>query len=161
MVRGAAAKLKGMIWWTFKDFEDTAPPPRNTWKYGIVDQNLVRKVSHAALKTLVTELNNYKYKGTHSGQADFHDVEAYRFFGKGSTKYVVVSSSIASQAKSSNCAWDRNNRVAKFNATTLRTVTMAGKAKTVRDNSKKDSDPAVGRIGIKVGSNPLIVQIDP
>lgn len=159
LVRGAAAKLKGMIWWTFKDFDDNSSQP--TWKYGIVDQNYERKVAFFALKTLVTELNNYKYKDTHSGQADFKDVEAYRFFSRGLTKYVIVSSSIASQAKRSNCAWDRNNRIATFNATTLRVVKLAGKAKTVRDNSKKDLDPAVGRIAVKVGTNPLVVQIDP
>lgn len=159
MVRGAAAKLKGMIWWTFKDFDDSSAQP--TWKYGIVDQNFQRKLSHAALKTLVTELNNYKYNGTFTGQPDFQEIEAYRFVSKGLFKYVVVSSSIASQAKTSNCAWDRNTRVVKFNATSLRVVSYIGKAKTVKDNSKKDLDPAVGRIGIKAGSNPQIVQINP
>ncbi len=157
MVRGAAAKLKGIIWWTFRDFDDRQP----TWKYGIVDINLQRKQAFYALKALAGELNNYKYKGTHSGQADFKDIEAYRFFGQGITKYVIVSSSIADQSKESNCSWLRNERVAKFSATKLRVVTHLGKAKNVRDNTKKDLDPAVGRIAIKVGTDPKIVQIYP
>lgn len=159
LVRGAAAKLKGVIWWTFKDFDDTSAQP--TWKYGIVDQNYQRKLAHSALKTLVTELNNYKYNGTLSGQTDFQDIEAYRFASGGKFKYLVLSSSIASQAKRSNCVWDRNTRLVKFDANSLRVVTYIGKAKTVRDNSKKDLDPAVGRIAIKAGANPQIVQINP
>ena len=38
-VRGASAKLKGIVWWTFKDHLNYPPPPEQPWSYGIVDVN--------------------------------------------------------------------------------------------------------------------------
>jgi hypothetical protein len=161
MVRGAAAKLKGIIWWTFRDFPDTDAPPRNKWKYGVVDQNNQPKVSYTAFKTLATELNNYKYKGTYSNTAGFAGIEAYRFLNAGKYKYVVWSSTIANQSKKSNCSWDRVKRPVTFTATKIRTVNPKGKQKVIVDNSKKDLDKTVGKIAIKVGGQAMVVQINP
>jgi len=165
MVRGAAAKLQGMIWWTFRDFLDTEPPPRNTWKYGIVDQNLVPKPSYTSLKTLATELNGYKYKKTLSDTYGFGNVEAYQFKHKKSFKVVAWSNSLNTPPPPDlydpKCSWRRNPRLATFNAQKLRVVNYLGKAKKVRDNSKKDLNKEVGKISISVMGDPQIIQINP
>ncbi len=161
MVRGAAAKLKGIIWWTFRDFPDSADPPRNTWKYGVVDQNNQPKLSYKAFQSLATELNGYKFKGVFSNTPGFSGIESYRFLGAGNFKYVVWSASIANKNKKSNCSWDRNKRTVTFTGTQIRTVNHKGKAKNILDNSKKDLDKTPGRIAVKVGGPPLIVQVTP
>lgn len=155
LVRGAAAKLKGVVWWTFRDHDDSLP----TWKYGVVDMALQRKMAFYALQTLTTELDNYGYKGTESGQPDFKGIEAYRFGSKGKSKYFIASASILDSSKRSNCVWTRNERTARFNANKIRVVTYLGQRKNIRDNTKKDLDPAVGRIAIQVGTDPLFVTI--
>lgn len=161
MVRGAAADLKGVMWWTFKDFADTEPPPRNTWKYGIVDQKLVPKPSYTSLKSLVTELNAYKYAKTLSDTTGFTGVEAYQFKKDTLLKIVVWSNSIASQTYKPGCSWQRNTRVATFTAKKLRVVDYLGKVTLIDDNSLKDTNKVVGKIAINVAGGPQIVQINP
>lgn len=165
MVRGAATKLKGMIWWTFRDFSDSDPFPRNTWKYGIVDQNQVPKPSYTSLQTLATELNGYKYKKTLSDTTGFGNVEAYQFKNKKQIKVVVWSNSLNTPSGNAQyqpkCSWQRNPRIATFSANRLRVVTYMNKAKNIKDNSKKDKNKAVGQIGITVATDPQIVQINP
>ncbi len=164
LVRGAASKLSGIIWWTFSDFSDSAPAPQNSWKYGIVDQNLQPKPSYTALKTLVAELNGLKYSKTMTNKTGFAGVEAYYFAGGGMKKYIVWT---FNQPKPPDpwvqpeCAWLRNVGKATFQATSLRVVNYLGKVKTIADNSKKDQNPAVGSITIRVDGNPQIVQINP
>lgn len=165
MVRGAAAKLHGIIWWTFRDFLDTEPPPRNKWKYGIVDQNLHPKPSYKALKTVATELNGYKYKKTLSDTTGFGNVEAYQFKNKKSFKVVVWSNSLITPPPPDlydpKCSWQRNPRVATFSAKKLRVVDYLGKPKKVKDNGGRDLNKEVGEIAISVTGDPQIVQINP
>lgn len=164
MVRGAAAKLSGIVWWTFRDFPDNATYPRNTWKYGIVDQNLQPKPSYTALQTLAAELNGLDFAKNRSNKNGFKGVEAYYFAGGGLKKYVVWTFSKPNPPDpwvQPECAWPRNAATASFQATSLRVVSYLGKVKTIQDNSKKDKDPAVGKITINVNANPQIVQVNP
>ena len=159
MVRGAAVKLTGIIWWTFRDSIDNPD-----WKYGIVNQNLQPKPSYTALQTLVTELNGLEYSKTKSNKTGFKGVESYYFVGGGMKKYVVWAFSKANPPDpwvKPECDWPRNTAKATFKATKLRVVNYLGVVKTIKDNSKKDQDPAVGSIAIKVSGDPLIVQINP
>ncbi len=164
MVRGAAAQLKGIVWWTFKDYPDSAPYPQNTWKYGMVDQNLQLKPSYTAMQTLVAELNTFTYNKTYSNKTGFKDVEAYRFKSGGVTKYAVWSSSrktVAGEEYKPDCSWTRNKRMVTFKANSIRTVDYLGVTKTIMDNKKGDKDPAVGQVAFKIGTEPKIVQINP
>jgi GH35 family endo-1,4-beta-xylanase len=162
MVRGAAANLNGVIWWTFKDFADNAQFPQNTWKYGIVDQNLQPKLSYTALQTVANELDGVTFKKNMTNTTNFSGVEAYSFAGNGMTKFVVWGVGIKpSDSTIPECAWSRAKKLATFKAKTLRVVTYLGAVKTIQDNSKKDQDPRVGYMAIKVGNDPLIVQRNP
>ncbi len=161
MVRGITAKLKGVVWWTFRDYLDSSPPPSNTNKYGIVDQNLQPKPSYTTLQTLATELNGFKFKKSFSGTPGFADVEAYRFKNGKQLKFVVWSSKIQTASPAPECSWARATRVATFNATKLRVVTFLNKVKNVKDNAKKDLDKRPGIIAINVTGSALIVEINP
>lgn len=164
MARAAAAKLTGVIWWTFRDFPDSSPPPQNTWKYGIVNQNLQPKPSYAALTTLATELNGLDYSKTVTNKSGFTGVEAYYFTGGGVKKYVVwglIKPNPPAPWVKPECAWPRYSNLAKFKAGKIRVVNYLGVVKTITDNSKKDKDPAAGSIAVKAGADPLIVQINP
>ncbi len=160
-VRGAAAKLAGVVWWTFQDFPDDADWPYNTWKFGIVNQNRQPKPSYNALVTLTTELNGYVYKKTLSNTANLRGVEAYRFAKGKSAKFVVWSSTYQSTSYDPECSWPRVSKLAKFDAKKIRVVDYLGNAKTIKDNSKKDKDKTGGKIGIIVTGSPQIVQINP
>lgn len=165
MVRGISTKLKGIIWWTFKDFPDSNPPPSNTWKYGLVDENFQPKPSYTALSTLSVELNGFKYKKSFSGTPGLENVEAYQF-KKGSTfKYVVWSGNTPTpqppRLYDPPCSWNRSKQMASFTANKIRVVDYLGKIKTIKDNSKKDKNPAVGKIGFIVQDDPKLVQINP
>lgn len=159
MIRGAATKLMGVVWWTFEDFPDNAPPPQNTWKYGIVDQNLQPKLSYTALQIIAHELNGLAYAKTLSNKTGFTNVEAYRFGGQGTTKVVIWSSSIKTTSYLPECSWSRNTKLATFTAKQLRVVDYLGNVKLIKDNSKADKNKTAGLIAIKVGGDPLIVQV--
>lgn len=161
MVRGAAANLKGIVWWTFRDYPDSAAFPQNTWKYGMVDQDMQIKPSYTAMQVLVSELNNYTFIKPYSGKKGFVGVESYLFRSGKSKKYVVWSSSIKDQTYKPDCSWTRYNKVATFKAKSIRMVDYMGKPKTIQDNKKGDKNPTVGYIGIKVGGDPKIVQLNP
>ncbi len=161
MTRGAAAGLKGVVWWTFEDQPPTAPPPMNTWRYGIVDDAMTPKPSYAALQTLTTELNNYTFNKTFSNKKGYTSVEAYRFKSGKSKKFVVLSSSIMTPSFYSACAWARNPKLVTFKAKSLRVVDYLGGMTTIADNSKQDKDKTVGSMAIKVAGDPKIVTINP
>lgn len=157
LVRGAASKLKGIVWWTYRDSDDPSPV-----KFGIVDQNSQPKSSFNALKTLVTELNGFKFKKNLTNTAGFSEVEAYQFKHKKINKYVVWSASLISKTDYSQaCSWSRNARTATFAANALRVVDYLGKAKKVKDNSKRDLDKTKGSIAISLTDKPQIVQVNP
>jgi hypothetical protein len=162
LVRGIAARLEAVVWWTFRDFPNNAPPPQDTWKYGVVEYNgLVAKPAYNALKTLGTELQGFDYVKTLSGDNGFSGVEAYRFEDGGAAKVILWSSAIKPANYSPKCAWDRVRKMATLNATNLRIVSFTGSEKMIADNSKKDKDKTVGKIKIGVGRNPRIVEINP
>lgn len=159
-VRAAAAKLKGLIWWTFRDYPTLPPTATSTWKYGIFREDNSPKKSFTALQTLTTELNGFKLKKGSPG-GGFQSIEAYRF-GQGSTiKFVVWSASVGGQPYTPQCAWPRNLKTATFDAKTIRVVKDTGKDRTIKDNGNKDQDKTKGKIAITVGGAPLIVQINP
>jgi hypothetical protein len=149
------------VWWTFRDYSDSAPFPSNTNKYGIVDQDLQPKPSYTTMQMLATELNGYKFKKSFSGSAGFADVEAYRFKSGKQFKFVVWSSKIAAATPAPECSWARVTRVATFDAKKLRVVNYLNKVKNIKDNSKKDLDKSPGKIAINVTSAPVIVEINP
>lgn len=161
LVRGAAAKLKGVVWWTFQDHANYPPPPSSPWQFGIVDKDMQPKPSYTALLTLTTELNAYAFKKNLSGKPGFVSVESYRFAKPGSVKYVVWASSYKSTSYDPECSWPRNPKLATFDATKLRVVDYLGKVRTIKDNSKKDKDKTVGKIAIRLTGTPKIVQINP
>lgn len=161
LVRGTAAQLKGIVWWTFQDFPDSAPPPQNTWKYGIADQNLQPKLSYTTLQTLTNELNGFDFRKNVSGKPGMTNIEGYRFVGGDITKFVVWSSSIRATSYKSGCAWARNPTPVTFKAHALRVVDYLGHETIIADNSKQDKDPQKGSITIRVGNSPKIVQINP
>lgn len=161
LVRGIAAQLTFINWWTFKDYPDSAPPPKNTWKYGLVDQNLQPKKSYTAFQTMTTELNGYTYIKSAGGKRGFAGVEAYFFKSGAKKKYVVWSASIISTSDFPECSWARSKRNATFKATKLRVVDYMGKVTTIKDNSKRDKDKTAGKIAITVANDPKFVQINP
>jgi hypothetical protein len=164
MVRGAAANLTGVIWWTFKDFPNGAPYPQNTWKYGIVTEYLKKKPSYNALKTLVTELNGMDYSATMSNMTGFKGVEAYSFVSGTVKKYVVWGYSKPKPPETwvtPECGWPRYSNKATFKAKKLRVVNYLGKVTTIIDNSTLDKDLTAGKIAILAGADPQIVQINP
>jgi hypothetical protein len=129
----------------------------------VVDQNNVPKLSYTAFKSLLTELNGHKAKGTVSNLQGFTDIEAYRFVKGGKYKYVVWSSSLKNPPATgeTRCNWARNKRVVTLSANKLRTVNFKGKEKLILDNSPKDLNKTAGKIALKVGGQPLVVQVNP
>lgn len=164
LTRGAANKLEGVIWWTFRDHAE----PHSNWDYGVVRMDLSKKPSYTALQTLAAELNGYNFEKMLTNKSGFTGVEAYRFGGISGKKYVVWSAS-ATRGANVECSWSRSTKLASFQAQTLRVVNGAGvlnkadviKVKIIQDGSKKDKNPAAGIIGINVGASPMIVQINP
>ncbi len=161
MVRGAAAKLKGVVWWTFRDFPDNAPPPQNTWKYGLVKQDLTPKPAYVALQTLVAQLEGYNYRKKMSDRPGFENIEAYKFENNGAAKIFVMSSLHKSSSYKPECSWPRYTRTVTFRAKALEVVSYLGQVTSIADNSKKDKDKTPGKIAIKVGKDPKIVRINP
>jgi hypothetical protein len=162
MVRGAAGGLKGIVWWTFKDFADNDPLPwRREWKYGIVDQNMEIKPAYTAMQVLSSELDNFNFDKSLGGKKDYKELELYRFKGGGVTKFAVWSSSIKSTSTGLDCSWVRNKKLAFFKANTIRVVDYLGKVKTIKDGTKKDKDTRAGYVGIMVAGSPKIVQLNP
>lgn len=158
MVRGAAIQLAGITWWTFRDHG----APHTEWDYGIVDENLNPKPSYTALKTIVAELNGVDFSKTKTNKTGFKGLESYLFVGSGAKKFVVWGTpNKPKEDWKPECSWPRYTNKATFKAKTLRVVNYLGKVKNIKDNSKKDLDPAVGSIAIKVGADPVIVQLNP
>ena len=123
------------------------------------------QLSYTALSRLTTELSGFKSKKNFTNTTGFAGVEAYQF-KKGSTfKYVVWSATFTPPPPPAlyhpQCSWERTKKLATFMATSLRVVDYLGKTKTISDNSKKDKDPAVGKIAFKVKASPKIVQVNP
>lgn len=155
LVRGVAADLQAIVWWTFKDMPDNVPP---AWKYGVVDENLQPKPAYTTLQTLTGELNGFNLERTVSGKPGFADIEAYRFSNGVTTKYVVWSSLYKSTSYKPECHWPRVKRMATFKAKNLRVVDYQGNATTIADNSTPDKDKTKGNIAIVLKGTPKIVE---
>lgn len=165
MVRGAAAPLVGVVWWTFRDFNDNDPQVyRRTWKYGIVDQDMNIKPGYTAMQVMVSELNTFTYSKTTSDKTGFKGVEAYAFKSGKVTKYAVWSSKL--QAPDPNkpftdCTWGRNSATVTFKAKKVKIVDYMGGVTTIQDNKKGDKNKTIGLIGFKVAGDPKFVTINP
>jgi len=164
MVRGAAARLQGIVWWTFKD--NPGNPSPSVWKYGIVDENLNKKLSYTALQTLATELNGFNLTNTLSNKTGLAGIEAYKFTSGAVTKFVVWSSTYKNSDPAKNgyhapCSWARTSRIATFTATKLRIVNYDGTVTTIKDGGKLDKNTTKGKIGIALAGDPKIVQLNP
>lgn len=156
VVRGAAAKLKGVVWWTFRD-----RPDPDTWKYGLVDQDLNPKPSYTAMETVVEQLNGYVFNKIMSNRSGFAGVEAYKFKSGTAVKYFVMSSALKPGGHPFDCAAPRYKKVAVVKAKRIEIVDYMGGARTLEDNAKKDKDKRVGYIGFKVGADPKFVRVNP
>lgn len=183
--RGAAAKLDGIIWWTFQDGR-----PNPNWIYGLVDESFNLKPSYHAMQTLTTELNGFTFKKDVSNKitkkGTFTNVESYQFIAGTVNKYVVWSLPYLPTSDPSGlshfhhytspCAWARKTANVTFKAKTLRVVDYLNKVTIIKDNKKGDKDKVVGTITIQLGNvansggqtpgnptvpYPQIVQINP
>jgi hypothetical protein len=141
-VRGLASGIEAMVWWTFRDFPDSSPPPSNTWKYGLLDQDNDPKPAYAAFQTISRELTGAVF----AQPLQVEGGEGYLFSKDGGGKAVVWSSS--------------NNPVTvAFSASQLLVTDMYGTQKVVADGTADDADGTVGRVGLTVGTNPIYVQL--
>ncbi len=140
--RGLAAGLRHAVWWTFQDFSDSAPPPSNTWKYGLIDQNATPKPAYAAYQTMTNQLNGAPFVQDLQVQGG----EGYVFSKGGDVKAVVWSATDAPTSMA-------------FAARTLQLTDMYGKVKAIVDGAPEDGDSAEGRISLQVGRLPMYVQV--
>lgn len=141
-VRGLASGILATVWWTFQDYPDSAPPPANTWKYGLIDEQAKPKPSYMAFQTITRELTDAQFVQTLPLQGG----EAYLFTQDGAGKAVVWSSSEAPV-------------VIPFAATVLHVRDLYGTETIISDGSPQDNDAAVGRIGVGVGPSPVYIQV--
>lgn len=141
-VRGLASHLQAMIWWTFQDYPDSNPPPSNTWKYGLIDQDKTPKLSYGAFQTASRELTGARFLQPLEVQGG----EGYLFTQDEGGKAVVWSSTDSPVSIS-------------FTASKLLVVNMYGAKKEVPDGDPQDNDAAAGRIGIGVDRNPVYIQV--
>ncbi|MBI4670399.1 MAG: hypothetical protein HY741_01855 [Chloroflexi bacterium] len=140
-VRGIASGLVAVVWWTFRDFPDSAAPPQNTWKYGLLDQNNSPKPAYAAYQTLAHKLTGAQYLDALSAQGS----EGYLLSQDNAGLAVVWASG------------DTPVTIA-FSGGALVLTDMYGAERQVLDNSPEDQDRAAGRIGVQVDGNPLYIQ---
>lgn len=139
--RGLANGLTHVVWWTFQDFPDSAPPPSNTWKYGLIDQNKNPKPSYAAFQNLSHRLTGAAFVQP----LDVQGGEGY-LFARGNQNILVVWSSS-----------DQDISLA-FAGKILKVTDMYGAERVVMDASADDLDQTDGRITLAVRA-PLYVEL--
>ncbi len=139
--RGLANHLTHMVWWTFQDFPDSAPPPSNLWKYGLIDQNQNPKPSYAAYQTITRQLSGAAFSQALQVQGG----EGYLFTRDNQSKVVVWSAS------------DSPITIA-FAGKTLHVTDMYGAERVVNDGSAEDNDQTDGRITLAVTKSPIYVE---
>ncbi len=139
--RGLSVPLAHVVWWTFQDFADTAPPPVNTWKYGLLNQDAQPKPAYRAYQTVAGLL-----RGAQFVQAlNISGGEGYLFQQNRAGLAVLWATSSAPVTVS-------------FIGQTLNVTDMFGAARAIADGSTADLDPASGRIGVSIPENPVYVQ---
>lgn len=141
MVRGIVNRLLSVVWWTFQDYADSAAPPTNTWKYGLIDQNATPKSAYAAYQTASHKLTGAQFVELLSVPGG----EGYLFTKDDAGIAVVWSSS------------DAPVTIA-FSGAALLVTDMYGAETKLLDNSPQDLDSAAGRIGVQVDRNPVYIQ---
>lgn len=140
--RGLAAGISNVIWWTWQDFPDNAPPPSNTWKYGLVDQNMTPKPSYSAYQTMSHTLTG----ATFSQEVTVQGGEGYLFNKNGAGIAVIWSSTDAPVTIS-------------FAGKNVQVTDMYGVPRNIGDGSNEDQDASQGNIGIQVGPSPSYIQL--
>jgi len=140
-VRGMESNIAHMIWWTFQDFPDTAPPPSNTWKYGLIDQNAKPKPSYSAFQTVAKLLGDAQFVQP----LNVRGGEGYLFNKDGAGVAVLWSSSAEPISVS-------------FVGNVLNVTDMYGAVRAVSDGSPEDHNPDSGRIALQLNQNPTYVQ---
>jgi hypothetical protein len=141
-VRGLASRIQAMIWWTYKDYADSSPPPTNTWKYGLIDQNNTPKPVYSAFQTASRELTG----ATFVQPLEVAGGEAYLFSKDGGGKAVAWSSSETPVSIA-------------FAATRLSVLDMYGTSREITDGAPEDNDSAAGRIGVGIDQKPVYIQV--
>lgn len=142
-VRGLAAGLRAVIWFTMVDYDD----PR---AYGLLRQDLTPKPAYQAYRVLTQQLKGAKFSRTLSpGQGGWPDVEGYAFTSRdGGELYVLwamgfVDQEIAVPGKR------------------LRLVTKEGTENSVSDGYAGDlGGVADGQIVVKVSADPIYLWLD-
>jgi hypothetical protein len=140
-VRGLSSGIAHMIWWTFQDFADSAPPPSNTWKYGLLDQNATPKPAYAAFQAAVKLLNGAQFLQPLSVQGG----EGY-VFQKGGAGVAVVWASSETPV------------TITFSGSALQVTDMYGATRVVADGSADDHAAAAGQVALTIGPDPLYIQ---
>ena len=141
LVRGLAGNLMHMVWWTYQDFPDSASPPSNTWKYGLIDQDGKPKPMYAAYQNVSKQLTGATYVQPLAVEGG----EAYLFNKGGGGIGVVWSSS-------------DNPVTIAFSANVIQVTDMYGGSQVIADASDRDTDSTAGRIGVQVDKNPTFIQ---
>lgn len=141
-VRGLASNIQAMIWWTFMDYADSSPPPTNTWKYGLIDQNKTPKPVYSAYQTASHQLTGAVIVQPLEVQGG----EAYLFSKDGGGLAVAWSLS-------------ESPVIIPFAASKLAVTDMYGVSREISDGAPEDNDGAAGRIGVGINQNPVYIQV--
>lgn len=151
MLRGIAADLRTIVWWTFVD------NPARDWYYGLVDTNAAPKPSYQAYKTLFNEFNGWTMMAKwRKGKK----IEGYKFGLNGKRKWALWSADTVANEKSP-CAHPRNTQYVTLKAKRLRVTNLYGVSKVVRDNHRGDADARVGYVSIPLDGAPQYVTVIP
>lgn len=142
LTRSLANGVSHVVWWTFQDVEDAKPPPFNTWKFGLIDENQKPKPSYNAFQTLTHQLTGASF----GGPLQVAGGEGYLFSQDKTDKAVVWSAS------------DQPTTIT-FSGKALQVTDTYGTVHTVQDNSAEDKDSAEGRIALAVDKNPVYIQL--
>ena len=151
LVRGVAADLRAVVWWTFVD-----NPSRN-WYYGLVDASAGPKPAYQAYQTLFGEMNGWTYVKPWTKKTR---AEGYMFTRDGKTKWVMWSDLAQSDGKAP-CAYPRSPVKVNFEVKRLRITDLYGTSQIIRDNRAGDLNPLKGRIRIEIDGAPKYITLNP
>lgn len=150
-VRGLAADLKAVTWWTFADH------PLLNWYYGIVDVDFNPKPSYTAYQRVAQELSGWTFESVRRKQPT---VEVYSFRRDGKRKFVAWSADV-SPGWVSPCARQRTPQTFQLNAKRVLVLDMYGKGKVYKDNKGNDFDPRKKKMKILVDGTPRFITQNP